>query len=99
VSVRLRENKPLKTVRRKRAGVPERVERTDPEGVDYGRVMQTTFVATIVLGAPLVAVLSVPVRLPTWGARAMFAVRVGAAVWLVTAVVVYAVERARTREE
>jgi hypothetical protein len=29
----------------------------------------------------------------------MFAVRVGAAVWLVTAVVVYAVERARTREE
>jgi hypothetical protein len=73
--------------------VPERVGETEPEGVDYGRVMQITFVATIVLGAPLVALLSTGVELPTWGARAGFAVRVGAVVWLVTGVTVYAIER------
>jgi hypothetical protein len=73
--------------------VPERVGRTDPEGVDYGRVMQVTFVATIVVGAPLVALLSAGVELPNWEARAGFAVRVGAVVWLVTGVTVYAVER------
>lgn len=79
-------------------GVPERVGRTEPEGVDYGRVMQITFVATIVLGAPLVALLSTGVELPTWGARAEFAVRVGAVVWLVTGVTVYAVERRQSGE-
>ena len=73
--------------------MPERVGETEPEGVDYGRVMQITFVATIVLGAPLVALLSTGVELPTWGARAGFAVRVGAVVWLVTGVTVYAIER------
>ncbi|MEF8852530.1 MAG: DUF5822 domain-containing protein [Haloarculaceae archaeon] len=77
--------------------MPERVGRTDPEGVDYGRVMQLTFVATIVLGAPLVALLSTGVELPTWGARAGFAVRVGAVVWLVTGVTVYAIERRQTQ--
>ncbi|PSQ58007.1 hypothetical protein BRD18_06760 [Halobacteriales archaeon SW_7_71_33] len=65
------------------------VEETDPEGVDYGWVMQTTFVLTIVLGAPLVGLLAFLRPLPTWTARAGFAVRVGAVVWLVTAVGVY----------
>lgn len=65
------------------------IERTDPEGVDYGWVMQVTFVVTIVVGAPLVAFLSISRSLPTWGARAAFAVRVGAFVWLLTAVCVY----------
>jgi hypothetical protein len=51
--------------------------------------MQVTFVTTIVVGAPLVAALSTQVSLPTWGAKASFAVRVGAAVWLVSAVAVY----------
>jgi uncharacterized membrane protein len=69
--------------------VPRRVERTDPDGVDYGWVMQTTFVLTILLGAPLVAGLSLVVALPTWETRAAFAVRVGAVVWLCTAVVVF----------
>ena len=64
------------------------VERADYEGVDYGWVMQTTFVVTILLGAPIVAVLSVFVTLDTWGARAAFAVRVGAPIWFLTAVVV-----------
>jgi ABC-type nickel/cobalt efflux system permease component RcnA len=75
--------------------VPRRVDSTDPDGVDFGWVMQVTFVGTIVVGAPLVALLSTTTTLPTWGARAAFAVRVGALVWFVTALVVYAVARRR----
>lgn len=69
--------------------MPRRVESTDAEGVDYGWVMQVTFVVTIVVGAPVVALLSTATTLPTWGARAEFAVRVGGLVWLVTALAVY----------
>jgi hypothetical protein len=69
--------------------VPERVEVSNPEGVDYGWVMQVTFVVTIVVGAPVVAALSTTTTLPTWGSRVAFAVRVGALVWFVTAVAVY----------
>jgi len=76
--------------------VPQRVERTDPEGVDFGWVMQVTFVATVVVGAPLVAALSATATLPTWGARAAFAVRVGAFVWFVTAIFAYAYARLAT---
>ena len=65
------------------------VERSDPEGVDYGWVMQVTFVVTIVAGSPVVAALSTTTTLPTWGARVSFAVRVGAVVWFLTAVAVY----------
>jgi len=64
------------------------VERAEFEGVDYGWVMQTTFVVTILVGAPVVAVLSAFVTLDSWGARAAFAVRVGAPIWFLTAVVV-----------
>ncbi|ELY79849.1 DUF5822 domain-containing protein [Natrinema pallidum] len=70
--------------------MPERVETTTPDGVDYGWVMQTTFVATILVGAPLVAVLSATTALPTWADRVEFAIRVGAPVWLVTSVIVFA---------
>jgi hypothetical protein len=66
-----------------------RVETTDPDGVDFGWVMQTTFVVTILVGSPVVAALSTTTALPTWGARASFAIRIGAVVWLLTAVVVY----------
>lgn len=66
------------------------VERTNPEGVDYGWVMQTTFVVTILVGTPIVAVLSTGVTLPTWEARVSFAVRVGAIIWFLTAVAVFA---------
>ena len=69
--------------------MPPRVETTDPDGVDYGWVMQTTFVLTIVVGAPVVAALSALVELTTWTARANFAIRVGAIVWLVIAASVY----------
>ena len=69
--------------------MPERVATTDPEGVDFGWVMQTTFVLTIVVGAPLVALLSMGVTLPDWGSRVSFAVRVGAPVWVLTGLCVY----------
>ena len=77
--------------------MPEPVETHDPEGVDFGWVMQVTFVVSIVAGAPLVALLALfsGVDLPTWGARAEFAIRVGAVVWLVVALSVYAYARRR----
>jgi membrane protein YdbS with pleckstrin-like domain len=78
--------------------MPERVDSTDPEGVDFGWVMQVTFVLTIVVGAPVVAVASTVVALPTWGAKAGFAVRVGALVWFVTAIAVYLYARRREDE-
>lgn len=65
--------------------MPEPTAETDPDGVDYGWVLQTTFVVTIVVGAPVVAALSLGQSLPTWTARATFAVRVGAIVWVLTA--------------
>ncbi|MFW6017648.1 MAG: DUF5822 domain-containing protein [Halapricum sp.] len=73
--------------------MPARVETTDPEGVDHGWVMQVTFVATILVGAPLVAIASIFVELSTWWARAAFAIRVGAVVWFVTAIGVYGYAR------
>lgn len=75
--------------------MPEPVETSDPDGVDYGRVMQLTFVVTILAGAPLVALLSIPFSLPTWGARAEFAIRMGAVIWFVTGIGVYVRERRR----
>nr|WP_206335515.1 DUF5822 domain-containing protein [Natronolimnobius sp. AArcel1] len=72
------------------SNVPEPVETSTPDGVDYGWVMQTTFVLTILVGAPLVAVLSINVDLPTWASRAEFAIRVGAVVWIVVALSVFA---------
>lgn len=65
------------------------VRTTDPEGVDYGWVMQVTFISTIFFGTPIVTVLSVFTALPTWPDRALFAVRVGAVIWLVTLLVTY----------
>jgi hypothetical protein len=69
--------------------MPTRVETTDPDGIDYGWVMQVTFVVTIIVGAPLVAVASAFVELSSWGERATFAIRVGAVVWFVTAFGLY----------
>jgi hypothetical protein len=51
--------------------------------------MQVTFVVTIVVGAPVGTVLSTQATLPTWGARAGFAIRVGAVIWFLTACAVY----------
>ena len=70
--------------------MPERVETTTPDGIDYAWVMQTTFVITILIGAPIVAALSTAATLPTWMDRAEFAIRAGAPVWLVTSLIVFA---------
>ncbi len=69
--------------------MPEPVETTSPDGIDYGWVMQVTFIMTILVGAPIVGLLSVFADLPTWASRAEFAVRVGAVVWLVIAIGVF----------
>lgn len=69
--------------------MPIDVRETDPEGIDYGWIMQVTFITTIVAGTPIVAVLSLFATLPTWPDRAVFAIRVGAFVWLVTLLSVY----------
>ncbi|MFC6865163.1 DUF5822 domain-containing protein [Halomicroarcula sp. GCM10025817] len=71
------------------------VEQTDPDGVDFGWVMQVTFLTTILVGTPVVVALSALVTLSTWSARALFAVRVGAVVWFLTAVSVYLYARYR----
>ena len=73
--------------------MPVRVGETDPDGVDVGWVLQVTFVATVVVGAPVVAGLAALTPLPTWEARVGFAVRVGAVVWLVVALGTYGYAR------
>lgn len=78
--------------------MPERVEQYETDGVDFGWVMQVTFVTTIVVGAPVVAIASLFFELASWGAWASFAVRVGALVWFTTAVSVYLVARRRADE-
>lgn len=66
------------------------VTRHDPDGIDYGWVMQMTFILTILIGAPLVAIGSLLVDdLGSWYARAAFAVRVGGVVWFGTAILTY----------
>ncbi|WP_336364099.1 DUF5822 domain-containing protein [Halalkalicoccus salilacus] len=75
--------------------MPTPVESHDPEGIDYGWIMQVTFVVTILVGAPLVAVLSTGTTLPTWGARVEFAIRVGAVVWVLVALSAYVYARRR----
>lgn len=75
--------------------MPPRVETTDPDGVDYGWVMQTTFVLTIVVGAPIVAAFSVFVELSAWSQRANFAIRVGAVVWFTITIFVYLYARSQ----
>jgi uncharacterized membrane protein len=80
--------------------VPQRVESTDPDGIDFGWVMQTTFVLTVTVGAVVVTLAAIltGVTLPDWGARASFAIRVGAIVWIVTAIFVYVWEYRRASE-
>ena len=76
--------------------MPDPVETSDPEGIDYGWVMQTTFVLAIAVGAPVVALLSIGTPLDTWGARISFAIRVGAVVWVLVALAVYGYARRTT---
>jgi hypothetical protein len=51
--------------------------------------MQVTFLATILVGVPVVALASLFVTLPGWGERAEFAIRAGAFVWFLTGLIVF----------
>ena len=82
-------NRHLLAGRTEPLSVADPVAKTNPDGVDFGWVMQVTFVVTILVGAPLVAVLSTTVELTTWGARATFAIRAGAPIWLTTNVAAF----------
>ncbi len=65
-----------------------------PPEVDHAWVLEATFVTTVVAGAPLVAAVALLAGVPpTWEGRVGFAVRVGAAVWLTTALALYAYDR------
>jgi hypothetical protein len=75
------------------------VTETDPEGVDYGWVMQMTFITSLFVGTPIVAVLSIPVTLPTWTERAQFAIGIGAAIWFVVSILVFLHAKRTTDEE
>jgi len=80
--------------------VTPEVRRTDPDGIDYGWVMQVTFLLTILAGVPVVVALSTLVSLPTWSDRVVFVIQLGAPVWLLTSVSVYLYERRQvTREQ
>lgn len=78
--------------------MPKHVATTNPDGVDFGWVMQVTFVTTILVGSPIVALLSTQVTLPDWGAMASFAIRVGAVVWVLTGIAVYLYARKKEAE-
>lgn len=78
--------------------MPERVT-VETDGVDFGWVMQVTFVVTITLGSLVVALLSLTRTLPTWNERALFAVRLGAVIWLLIATTVYLYARRREAEK
>ena len=55
----------------------------------FTSILVILFVLSILVGAPVVAVLSTFYALPTWPARVSFAVRVGAIVWFLTAVATF----------
>ena len=53
--------------------------------------MQVTFVLTIVIGAPLIAIASSFVELPTWDDRVQFAISMGAVLWFCIAIVTFVI--------
>lgn len=68
--------------------MPVKTEEYTPDGIDYGWILQITFILTILIGAPITALLGIYVELPTWNDRAEFAIRVGAVIWFLTAVII-----------
>lgn len=58
--------------------------------VDYGYVLEVTFVLTVLVGAPVIALASLFVELDSWTARVVFATTLAGALWFVFAVVIYA---------
>ncbi len=69
--------------------MPSEIEEYTSEGIDYGWILQVTFIITILIGAPITALLGIYFELPTWSDRAEFALRVGALIWFLTAIITY----------
>lgn len=67
--------------------------------VDFGWILQMTFVVTVVAGVPLLALGSVFVSLPDWPSRAAYAGAGGGSLWLVTAVGLYLLELRRVNSD
>ena len=65
------------------------------DSVEFGWVMEVTFVVTVLVGTPLVIFSSLFVELDGWTARLVYATTIAAAVWFVTAIAVYLVARRR----
>ncbi len=70
----------------------------DDAGVDHTRILQQTFVVTVVIGAPALAIGSLFVDLPTWSARAAYAGTFGGSLWLGTALALYLRDWRRVRQ-
>lgn len=68
------------------------------EAVDFGWVMEMTFILTVVVGTPIIMVGSLWFDIDTWTARIVFATTVGAAVWFITAIGVYGYEKLGYRD-
>lgn len=63
--------------------------------VDYGWVMEVTFILTVLVGTPIVVVGSLWFDPSGWTGRIVYATTVGAAIWFATAVGVYVYARRR----
>lgn len=78
--------------------MPTLVDRYEPDGVDYAWIMQVTFVLTILIGAPIIALGSTFVELTTWGERVWFAAGFGAVIWMIVASTVFTIAWRRARD-
>lgn len=65
--------------------------------IDFRRLFELTFIITVIVGTPLIALSALFVELPDFETRVVYATTIAAAVWLVTAVVLYARARYESR--
>lgn len=65
------------------------------EAVNYRWIMEVTFVVTVLVGVPLIAVASAFITLDDWATRVRFATTLAAIVWIGTAAGAYLVARRR----
>lgn len=67
------------------------------DAVDFGWVMEVTFILTVVIGTPIVVLGSLWFDIDGWTARVVYATTVAAALWFVTAIAVYVYARTDIR--
>lgn len=59
------------------------------ESVDYRWVMEMTFILTVVIGTPIIALGGLLVEFDGWTGRVVYATTIAALVWFLTAISVY----------